>query len=183
MTNWPHAPPHRLMQPGAYIVTCGTYHKSHMLDSARRLDFMQETFFDCARGFKWQIHAWAFLSNHYHFVGSSPESATTLRRMLSKLHAITSRTFNREDQTPARRVWYQYFDSRITYPKSYCARLNYVHRNPAHHGVVDHAANYRWCSAAWFEQRATPAFHKMVQGFKTDRISVMDGYEPVAIVT
>ncbi|MDI3340247.1 MAG: hypothetical protein QJR03_06910 [Sphaerobacter sp.] len=39
------------------------------------------------------------------------------------------------------------------------------------------AAEYPWCSAAWFEQTASPAFFKTVTGFRTDRVQVRDNYE------
>jgi hypothetical protein len=51
-----------------------------------------------------------------------------------------------------------------------------VNNNPVHHGVVDYAAKYPWCSAGWFEAKASPAFRKTVESFKTDRISVPDDF-------
>jgi hypothetical protein len=30
------------------------------------------------------------------------------------------------------------------------ARLHYIRHNPAKHGIVDLAENYKWCSASWF---------------------------------
>jgi hypothetical protein len=56
------------------------------------------------------------------------------------------------------------------------ARLNYVQRNPARHGVVTEAQNWRWCSAAWFAENARPAFRATVEGFKADQIKVPDDF-------
>jgi putative transposase len=53
-----------------------------------------------------------------------------------------------------------------------------VHHNPAHHGVVNCAENYPWCSAAWFARTASPAFRATVEGFKTDTLSVADAFTP-----
>jgi len=78
-------------------------------------------------------------------------------------------------------MWFQYFDSHITYPASYYTRLKYVHYNPAHHGLVQQAVNYRWCSASWFEQKADPVFYKTIQQFKTDRVNVVDDFAPLPI--
>ena len=36
MTDWPHAPVHRLDQAGTYMVTAGTYLKKHHLRNAER---------------------------------------------------------------------------------------------------------------------------------------------------
>ena len=76
-----------------------------------------------------------------------------------------------------RKVWYNYRETRLTYEKSYLARLNYVHTNPARHGLVLVANKYPWCSAAWFERTASPTMVKSIYRFKTERISVTDDFE------
>jgi putative transposase len=101
--------------------------------------------------------------------------------MLSKLHTQTAIVLNKWDEAPGRRVWFQYWDSRITYQASYYARLKYVHQNPVHHGVVANAENYPWCSASWFRRTARPAVVATVNGFKTDRVRVRDDFEPVGV--
>jgi putative transposase len=44
------------------------------------------------------------------------------------------------------------------------------------HGLVADATAYRWCSAAWFERNATPAFVKTVNGLNTDQVKVPDDF-------
>jgi putative transposase len=178
MSDWPHAPLHRLTEQGAYMVTCGTYGKLNHLFDPMRLDLVQDVLFECAVEYEWQMQAWAILSNHYHFIASSPADAATLGRMLSKVHTLTARKLNTWDATPGRKVWFQYFDSHITYASSYYPRLKYVHQNPAHHGVVLRAENYRWCSAGWFARNARPAYQRMVEQFKIDTVRVRDEFEP-----
>ena len=39
-------------------------------------------------------------------------------------------TVNRLDHTPARRVWFNFRETRLSYPRSYFARMNYTHQNP-----------------------------------------------------
>ena len=178
MADWPHAPVHRLSEAGAYMVTAGTYQKVHHLRKAKRLDLVHDTLLATAEEFGWLLQAWAVMSNHYHFVAMSPPDPGSLRDFISKLHGQTARQLNELDGTSGRRVWYQFFDSHITYQRSYLARLKYVHENPVHHGLVAAACNYRWCSAAWFEREASTAFQKTVASFKVDRISVFDPFDP-----
>src|SRR5690606_16361933 len=149
---WPHSPPHRLFEAGAYLVTGATYQKDHFLNSPERLSFVQQALLQLAEEFQWTIQAWAILINHYHFVAMSPGDPSNLPRFISKFHMITAKRLNQLDNTPGRKVWYQYWESRITFEKSYFARLHYVHVNPVKHGVVDMAVKYPWCSAAWFEE-------------------------------
>jgi putative transposase len=174
--NWPHAPAHWLFEPGLYIVTTGTYRKLPHLNSPPRLDLVQESLFNYAHEFAWNLRAWAVLANHYHFVAASPSDPGTLRRFLGKLHMQTAKQLNRLDNTPGRTVWFQFWDSRITFERSYLARLHYVHYNPSRHGIVPLAENYKWCSAASFAQSAPPAFVKTVKSFNIDRVNVSDDF-------
>jgi len=174
--NWPHAPKHWLLEPGIYMVTAGTFHKVHRLDTPERRDFFLESLFDCAAEFGWQLRAWAVLSNHYHFVAASPPDPVTLRRLLGKLHMTTAKRLNEWDGAPGRKVWFQSWDSHITFERSYLARLNYVHDNPVWHGVLDLAENYPWCSANWFARNTNPAFVATVKSFKTDTLNVPDDF-------
>ena len=174
--NWPHAPAHWLFEPGIYMVTAGTYRKEPFFHAPERLGFVMEALFGVAGEFGWTLRAWAVMSNHYHFVASSPTEPATLGKMLGKLHMTTAKQINEWDAQPGRKVWQQFWDSRITFETSYLARLRYVHENPVHHGIVDHADNYRWCSAAWFAHTASKAFVKTVQGFKVDQIRVPDEF-------
>lgn len=174
--NWPHAPVHWLFEPGIYMVTAATYQKVPHLNSPARLDFFLESLFDGAAEFKWSLRAWAVLANHYHFLAHSPSDPKTLRRFLGKLHMRTARELNRLDNTPGRKVWYQFRESRITFEKSYLARLHYVHYNPAKHGVVPLAENYKWCSASWFARSASPAFVATIKSIKADQLNVSDDH-------
>ena len=180
MSDWPHSPPHRLTEHGAYMITCGTHLKAHFLNTPERLDLFRRLFFACITEAGWDPHAWAVLSNHYHFIASSPSDPGTLRRMISKLHTLSARELNALDGQPGRKVWFQYFDTHITFPNSYLPRLKYVHQNPVHHGIVAYAENYPWCSAAWFARTTRSGFRRTVEGFKTDALSVMDDFIPQA---
>lgn len=133
-----------------------------------------------ARDFGWNLEAWSVFSNHYHFVAHSPtdgEGAGSLSRMLGCLHEKTAKWVNRLDGAKGREVWHNFWETRLTYEKSYLARLNYVHQNAVKHGLVAVANQYPWCSAGWFERTARPAQVKTIYGFKTDSLSVYDEYE------
>ncbi len=176
MSNWPHAPLHMLESSGIYMVTCGTYQKVHHFRSDDRLELVHDTLLHLAKEAGWILHAWAVFSNHYHFIAQSPKDATNLPLWLGKLHHSTAVKVNREDNTPKRRVWYQYWDSYITIHTSYLARLHYVHQNAVKHGLVPKASLYHWCSAAAFEQTAEKSFVKTVYSFKLDKVNVFDPF-------
>lgn len=178
--DWPHAPVHRLSEHGTFLVTAGTLHKDHHFRSRPRLDLLEAKLLELAGQYGWNLEAWAVFSNHYHFVGHSRATSTPLDAFLGHLHSATAKVVNEEDGAAGRQVWYNFWETRLTYERSYLARLNYVHQNPVKHGLVRVANQYRWCSAAWLERTATPAQVKTIYGFKIDRLQVFDDFEVVA---
>ena len=115
-------------------------------------------------------------SNHYHFVARSPAEPVSLRKFATHLHADTARKINRLDGTPSRKVWHNFWETRLTFERSYLARLSYVHQNPVRHNLVTVANQYRWCSAPWFERVCPMATVKTIYGFKIDRVIVPDDF-------
>ena len=175
--DWPHAPLHRFSPHGIFFVTASTYLQRHYYARAADLDRIQGTVFELARRYECQLQAWALMSNHYHLVAECGGPA--LQAMLTKLHQAEGFACNRRDGVTGRKVWYQFRETELTFEKSWLARLHYTYENPVHHGLVTRAANYRWCSAGWFERTASPAFAKTVASFKIDRVRVADDFAPI----
>jgi len=177
--DWPHAPLHRLSEQGTYLVTASTYQKEHFFGTADRLDQLETALLVSAKAAGWQLEAWAVFSNHYHFVGHVRPDSRSLSEWLAEMHYGTSCHVNQLDGCPGRQVWFNYWETQLTFEKSYLARLNYVHQNAVKHGLVRVANQYRWCSAPWFERTATPAQVGTIYSFKTDRLKLEDDFAPV----
>ncbi|MCC7373370.1 MAG: transposase [Verrucomicrobiales bacterium] len=180
-TPWPHAPTHSLATNGTFFVTASTYLKAQHFRGADRLKVLHRGLLTLAQDYGWQFEAWAVFSNHYHFVAHSPlnqPTAESLGQMLKTLHVKTSGWVNRLDRTPNRKVWHNFWETRLTFPKSYFASLNYTHQNAVKHGLVPVANLYPWCSAAWFERTASPAQVKTIYRFNTDKLHLPDEFDP-----
>jgi putative transposase len=173
---WHHAPLHVVIERGIYMVTAGTVGKVHHFAAPERRQDLHDRLHAVAAEFGWELQAWAVLANHYHFVALSPEDPKSLTRMLNKLHASSAKVVNALDGTPGRKVWHQFWDTRLTYERSYLARLNYVHQNPVHHRLVTNATAYPWCSAAKFEVEAPVSFQRTVAVMPMDQLSVEDDF-------
>ena len=174
---WPRAPVHHLSERGTYFVTTGTLHKQHLFADAERRDVLQSKLLELAEEHGWDLEAWAVFAIHYHFVGYSHDGSSPLNTFLGHLHTVTATEINRLDHAPERQVWHNFRETLLTFEKSYLARLNYVHQNAVHHGLVPVANQYPWCSAAWFERTATRAQVSTIYGFKIDRVQVDDDFE------
>lgn len=168
MKHWPHAPSHVVTHPGAYIVTAGNYQKEHHFRGDDRLDFLEETILATFEEFGWSIQQWAVFTNHYHVIAHSPVTGSNLRKVTNKIHSVTASQANRCDGTPGRKVWFQYWETRLTFEKSYLARLNYVRTNAVRHGLVLRPEDYRWCGANWFLINSEKPFYDTVTGFQSD---------------
>ena len=173
--DWPHAPVHRLGSDGIYFVTGATLYKEHLFNNRDKLTLLENSVLTLAKQYQWQLEAWSVFVNHYHLIARGAES-DPLDQYLKHLHSETARELNRLDETPGRTVWYNFWDKKLTFERSYLARLNYVHQNPVKHGLVRVANQYPWCSAGWFERTAKPATIKTIYSFKTDKLKIPDDY-------
>jgi putative transposase len=176
MSHWPHAPSHEVTHPGAYILTAATLHKAKVFDSPEKLDMLEDLLLQVLAEKGWRVQAWAVFPNHYHFVGLSPDTGIGLTSLTREVHSKSARALNEIDGNFGRKVWYRCWDTRLSFEKSYLARLAYVHKNPVKHGLVSVAENYKWCSARWFATRANRPFYESVMSFKTDRVNVYDDF-------
>jgi putative transposase len=174
--SWPHAPPHYFTPQGTYIITAATLHRKPLFDSNAKLNLFRDITFQLSEDYALVLQAWAFFANHYHLVAGFRNSKTTHRDFVRHLHRELALRLNRVDATAGRRVMYEFWDTHLTFEKSWLARLNYVHQNPVKHSLVPVANQYPWCSAAWFENNAQAGFVKSVYSFKTNLIKVPDDF-------
>ena len=175
MPDWPHSPPHRFA-PGTFFITAGTYLKQHLFRTSESLDELQQALFASATEERCELQAWCLLSNHYHLVVRT-ETGTNLQRMLRRFHSISAKALNARDEQRGRRVWFQFWETELTYERSWLARLRYTHENAVHHGVIDDAVRYRWCSGSWFELNASRAFVATLRGVRMDLVKVPDEFD------
>jgi putative transposase len=176
MYKWPHAPSHLVKGAGTYMVTGSTLYKELLFLGKEKLDLLTSSLLDYSEEFGWKLQAWAVFPNHYHFIAYNQAEAADPQPLVKKLHANTARELNKLDGKQGRKVWYQYRDTRLTFEKSYFARMHYVILNPVKHGLVKNAETYEWCSASWFRTRADMALIETVESFKVDKLNVDDDF-------
>lgn len=158
------------------MITSGTYKKQSLFDTAEKLDLVQSVMFEIASEQDWRLEAWAFFSNHYHVIGSAPNTENPVYELIHKVHGRSSFLLNRLDGVRGRKVWWNCWDTLLTFEKSYMARLAYVHENPVKHGLVRIARDYQWCSSAWFKQNGEESFVESILSFPTDKVKVPDDF-------
>jgi putative transposase len=171
-----HNPPHYFLPNATYMVTGAIANKQHLMIKNGKKEFFLQTLFERAELLGWGLQAWAVLHNHYHFIAQSPNDASTLTKLIRQLHSITAIEINKLDSISGRRVWQNYWDTCLTYEKSYLARLHYVHMNPVKHGLTDNPMNYPYCSYKWFIEQGDDDLKGMVFNQPIDKVNVEDDF-------
>ena len=138
-----HNPPHLYCEGGKYFITGATYkhHNYFADDQAKEL-----LLYSIRKGFSnkgWILEDWVILDNHYHLMVDSRNNNEFLQSIMNSIHRYTATWINRRDNYPGRKVWHNYWDTLITYERSYFARLNYLWYNPVKHGYCRYAEDYK----------------------------------------
>jgi putative transposase len=158
------------------MVTGSILHNQPLLVENRRKEFVLLTLLERTGLLGWELQAWSILNNHYHFIARSPENSTNLSKLIRQIHSITAIEINRCDNTPGRQVWFNYWDTCLTYEKSYLARLHYVNMNPVKHKLVDDAIDYPYCSYKWFIEEGDETLKEQVFSQPIDRVNIVDDF-------
>lgn len=119
--SWPHAPPHYFTPGGVYLITAATLHRKRLFDSDEKLDLLLNTTFGLVKNYQLILQAWAFFHNHYHIVVSFENSAAKHTDFARHLHRELAIRLNHLDNTSRRRVMYEFWDTRLTFEKSWLA--------------------------------------------------------------
>jgi putative transposase len=110
------------------MVVAGTGDKYHFFRRTQLLEFLHDPLLKLAERYHCSLQAWAAFHYQYHFVAFIPE-APPLRKLISHLHTLTATEVNRLNRSQGRKVWFQYWDTQLTFEKSYLAIIST--RNPA----------------------------------------------------
>ncbi len=174
--TYQHNPPHWFISNAIYMVTGSTLSKEHLLGAEEKRANFCETLIERAKVLGWVLHAWAVMKNHYHFIAQSPENALSLKLLVQGVHSITSKFINQMDNTPGRRVWYNYWDTCLQTESAYYARLNYVILNPVKHGLVQNPEEYPFSSYKYFIENSESDFRNMVLSQEIDDLQISDEF-------
>jgi putative transposase len=143
-----HSPPHLKFEGFVtFIITAACYEHAHIIgkNSERMFDCEQQLL-DICNNLDIQIFAWCILPNHYHILVRT-DNIDLLRNGLGKFHGRTSRYWNKEDDKPGRKVWFNFFDREMKSAQHFWASLNYIHHNPVHHGYTNKWQDWMFSSA------------------------------------
>ncbi len=122
--------------PGAtyHVFNRGNYR--HWIFATRgALESFRNCFFETVPRFKWQIHAFGFMNNHFHFSATTPEPNLSVgMQWLQSTYAVRFNRFRDERG----HLFQGRYHSVLVQPGSDLVRVvNYIHLNPVEAGIVE----------------------------------------------
>ena len=129
-------PVHRLDEAGTYIVTASTHGNAAPFCRWNSAAHASSRGTENRGGTRCPSRGMGDFSQSLPFRWRCNGCGGSLRDLVREIHSRTAIALNRHDATPGRKVWHNFWDTRLTHERSYFARLNYVHQNPVKHGLV-----------------------------------------------
>lgn len=143
--GWPwHAPPHFPDGQRLYLLTGTCYEHRPYLQSPERRDEWLAQLLSMPENLRGSLRGWVILPNHYHLLAEV--DLGHFGEWIGRQHNGKSTQWNREDNTPGRKIWHRFTDRRIRSERHYFAALNYIHFNPVKHRWVARSRDWRWSS-------------------------------------
>jgi REP element-mobilizing transposase RayT len=156
------ARPLRLEHPGAvwHITSRGNNRGDIYLSDEDHLMFLG-IFAEAVRRFRWNVHAYTLMTNHFHLVLETPEP--TLSRGMKWMNGKYAQWFNRRHNRSGH-LFQGRFKGFLVEKESYLlALIRYVALNPVRAHMVDRPEEYRWSS-----YRATAGYETAPAWLTTD---------------
>ena len=73
-----------------------------------------------------------------------------------------------------KKIWWNYWDTCLTYENSYFSRLNYIWFNPVKHGLVEKPEDWKFGSY-YYRFKEKPEYLKEMK-YPFDRVKVFDDF-------
>lgn len=139
-------PSRSISPPGTYFVTFSSFQRRRLfvVDNYARL--FLKTLYSYNRDGTFFLHGFVVMPEHVHLL-ITPSRDKTLERVMQLIKGGYSREFGRLF-VRNKEVWQRGFtDHRIRDAAYFALHREYIHRNPVKRGLVNHPADYRFCSA------------------------------------
>jgi len=172
----------------AYFISGTCYKGLGMFLAEYRKDIFKKVLRESVKRFDIQLYSWVILNNHYHILFTLPivdcridendpsvdgefcyegdkDSKYFLVEFIRKMHKDTARILNKLDNTPGRKVWYQYWDYCVRNEIDFWKHFNYILKNPLKHKLaenIEESFSYEFSSnSTWLEKFS---FDGLVEG-------------------
>ena len=131
--------------PGTYFVTFLTLQRRRLFVVEPYVRLFLKALYGYRRQGKFLLHAFVLMPEHVHLL-LTPAHDVTLERAIQLIRGGYSHAFGLEFRS--REIWQRGFtDHRIRNAEDFISHRDYIDQNPVKRGLVEAAAEYRYCSA------------------------------------
>ncbi len=163
---------------GKYFITGATYLKTKYFTSDVEKSIVFECIYHGCEKYKWHLEDWVILDNHYHVMLNAPENADSLSKMMKEIHVFASMRLRKQNESlrVERKIFHNYWDSCISFDRSYYSRLNYIYANPVKHGYVQFPEEYEWGSYKLRLEKSAEYLKELQEKYLCDKVKVADEF-------
>ena len=140
-----HNPLHIYADDTFYFVSAETLNHAPFLAAGQHKKYLQTVLLNLAPDYGLELSAWVILNNHYHILFRLRQGET-LGKFIKQFHPKTAAEFNRLDNQPGRKIWWNYWDWCIRSQTDYWRHFNYIHYNPVKHGYISQLRDWPYSS-------------------------------------
>jgi putative transposase len=128
-------PPHIYTDNACYFLTARIVRKQRLLNTEVKRNLLRDVLKEAISQHGIRLYAWVILADHYHLLLKTAKTSP-LYKFIKRLHGQSAILLNKQDATPGRQVWYQYWDRFPRNERDFWSYFNYIHINPIKHGYV-----------------------------------------------
>ena len=129
-----HRPPHIYLDDEIYFITSRTFDRFDYFNTDQKRKILYDVVFLAKVKYKFELHAWVILKNHYHLM-IKLNKGSDLSRIMKFINGKSSFNLNRSEKK-THRIWSNYWDYCIRSEEDFYTHLNYIHNNLIKHGLV-----------------------------------------------
>ncbi len=176
--KYKHNPPHLFIPDSKYFVTSSTYNRKRIFindeSKSQLLEYIKKSTEYCG----WKLEDWVILDNHFHLMLEANERPGDLSKIIGNIHRFSAIWIKKNliKFSTFEKIWYNYWDTCITYEKSYFARLNYIWFNPVKHRYVENPEN--WIHGSYYYRALNEKGYlsKIYKDYPFDKLNIEEDY-------
>ncbi|MBT3251678.1 MAG: hypothetical protein HN729_02930 [Candidatus Marinimicrobia bacterium] len=176
--EYKHNPPHLFVKNEKYFITASTYQKKKFFIQKEAKEYLKNSIIRAFSEFKWQIDDWVILDNHYHLMVESTDTPVELVEIIRRIHRFSAIWLKKNftEYNALGRIWYNYWDTCVSFEKSYFNRLNYIWFNPVKHGYVEFPEEWEFGSYFTRAREDDKAMQKIINQYRIDQMKIKDDF-------
>jgi len=128
-----------------YFITAVTEEREPFLKDSDNIKILLATFKKYREEYQFKIVAFCILPDHFHWL-IVPSTKANISKIMKAVKGYSSIFINIQNHRYGRLWQHQFLDHIVRKDEDYKNHIDYIHKNPIKHGLVQNIADYPWSS-------------------------------------